>query len=322
MNAVEEAGHAAIAAAVDRCARPVIFIEMTRQFGDVLHSTLVVRHLRSTRPDVDVLWGIGNRYADDFSSFTPEHLGPHQIIALPELPEFPNDGPYRVAWVQEAAKLDGVERAFGCGVHPWGWKCGSIVTAVLDNAGIGELAVPRRPWMPIPAEDHEWGRRFVLDHDIAQRFIAFEYVSYSLGVSKEAWFAELARLLPIRCVSLAGAKDPLVPGTIDGRGTTYRQAKELIRRSSCFVGSGSGLSVLASSNGCDAPMIELIDPPLSAVGCGYRPASPKNLCLPTSSPASCAKTIMDLISSTSPASPPIKRPTMRELALKRLRRKS
>lgn len=271
----EAVGHAVIEQAVG--SGPAILIEMTRQFGDVLHSTLVVRHYRATQKE-KVVWAISEAYADAFSNFVPDVLGPHAIARLPELPPFPDDAPARIAWVRLAAQIPGV-RAIGCGVHPWGWKRGDIVSAILENAGISTLCVPRRPWIPLDAGDIAWADDFVQRNRLANGFLALEYRSLSLGSRDPQWFAALARRLPLPIVTLGARTDPYVANTIDGRGTTFRQAKALITRSSCFVGCGSGLSVLATSDGCEQPMVEFIDPSLSAVGIGYRSQSARHAVL-------------------------------------------
>ncbi len=274
---VEEHGHRVIAQAVASCAPPVVVIEMLRQFGDVLHSTLVVRHLRRTRPGVSIVWAIHHRYADEFGAFDLKELGPHAIARLPDAPEFPKDGPLRVAWVNRAKTLPGVVQAFGCGVHPWGWKAGHILDAVLLNAGISApLSVPRRPWLPLTAEDAQWAETFTQAHGL-KKFVALEYNSYSLEVSPLSWFADLVKQIDLPVVSFAGKNEPLLAGTVDGRGTSFRHTKMLISRASCFVGVGSGLSVLAASHGCEQPVVELAPQQLSMAHLGYRRNRYQNL---------------------------------------------
>lgn len=309
----EELGHQAIAQAIGT--EPAILIEMTRQFGDVLHSTLAVRHYRATQ-QTRVVWAISDAYADAFSNFVPEVLGPHAIARLPALPAFPGDAPARIAWVSRAAQMPGV-RAIGCGVHPWGWKRGDIVSAILENAKIANLAVPRRPWIPLDLGDIAWADDFVQRNGLQGGFFALEYTSHSLGSRDPGWFADLARRLPLPTVSLGAASDPHVPSTIDGRGTTFRQAKALITRASCFVGCGSGLSVMATSDGCEQPMVEFCDPALAATGIGYRQRSGRNAVLSWTSPDA-VSVIRGMLASHRPPRPS-RRPDPR---LARFRRKA
>lgn len=267
MNGSLQKGHDAISAALSS-SRPCIVIEMTRQLGDILHSTLVVRHYRKTRPDAWVVWAIGERYVDSFQGFLPELFGPHAIAALPELPPFPDDGPYRVAWVKHASSQGAT--ALGCGVHPWGWKSGNIVDAVLQNAGIAKLEVERRPFLPISPEHEKWATWFIQKHCLGAGYVTLEHRSYSLAVQEPAWYERLVSTIRLPVISLGAESEAPIAGTINGHGTTFRHAKALIARSRCFVGCGSGLSVIAASNGCVQPMFEITEPALSAGAIGYR----------------------------------------------------
>lgn len=271
MNQVEQAGHDAIAQAVESVGGRAIVIEQHRNFGDVLHSTVVVRQFRLACPDQHVVWAIDEKYADTFSTFNEAQLGPHAIARLPALPPFPDDGPYRIRWVHQAKQLPGVDQAFGCGVHPWGWRGGSIVDGILANAGIVNLIVPRRPWLPLLPEDIDAAQRFIVGHGLEGGFVAIEYNSYSLKLPDPSWYSQVVRLLNMPAVALAGPKDPELSGARDGRTLSFRQAKALLRVASCFLGSGSGLGVLAASNGCEQPVVELVNPKLGMPALGYRP---------------------------------------------------
>jgi hypothetical protein len=255
---------------------------------------MVVRHVRSTC-SASVVWAIDSMYIDTFKSFTVAELGPHAIAGLPALPEWPHDGVYRIAWVNEAKKLANVQRAFGCGVHPWGWRRGNIVDAVLDNAGIQQLAVPRRPWLPVEVADVQWGDEFLRQHQlVAGRYAVLEYVSHSLKRKPAEWFIDLVKHLRLPTISLAASGDPLLPGTIDGRGTSFQQAKALIAKSKVFIGCGSGLSVLAATHGCEQAVVEVVDASLSMVGIGYRRSGDRHKCL---LPNSLPKAVADVVNS-------------------------
>ncbi len=218
---------------------------------------------------MSVVWAINEKFVSAFEAFNPRRLGPHAVAPLPDLPAFPKDGLTRVSWVRKAKTLPGIRRAFGCGVHPWGWKRGNIVTAILENAGISKLAVQRRPWLPLTKEDLKWADAFVQTHGL-KRFVTLEYNSYSLATPSLSWFANLVKHLPIRVVSIGASGDPALAGTVDARGTSFRQAKALISRSACFIGIGSGLSVVAATHGCEQPVVEMTSPQLSMVHIGYR----------------------------------------------------
>lgn len=299
MSNPEQAGHTAIAEAVTRVGTPAIVVEMHRQFGDVLHSTLVVRHLRVTSA-AKVVWAICERYVDAFRYFVVTQHGPHAVAALPELPKFPEDGPTRVAWVRRAQEIPGVQ-AIGCGVHPWGWRHGNIVDAVLNNAGIKALAVPRRPWLPLAHNDLVFADRLISSRALHAGFVALEYTSYSLATNNLAWYTDLIQRLRFPVIALAGANEPLPEGAIDGRGTTFRQAKALIMRASCFVGCGSGLSIVAASNHCEQPVVELVTPALSMPEIGYRSADHHYRNMHGASASEVARAVQQLISRLRPA---------------------
>lgn len=297
MDDLEKLGHDRIEQAVAACkGNSVMVIEMLRQFGDILHSTVVVRHYRKTT-NHHIVWAIDERFVPVFADFTPQELGPHAIAALPQLPAYPTDGPYRIAWVEAAKKLPGVASAFGCGVHPWGWERGDIVSAVFNNAGISSLAVPRRPWVPVSVEDVQWAREFVSRQGIS-RHVALEYVSYSLGSRPLSWYQEFVKRVHVPVLALGSKSDPHLPGAVDARGTTFQQAKALIAHAKVFVGCGSGLSVLAAANGCEQPTIELIDQPLSMTGIGYRRLGDRHWCMPAKSPKGVADQVNKILTRT------------------------
>lgn len=267
------AGLDAIRSAVARSDRPSIVIEMTRQLGDILHSTVVVRQFRVNHPTHHIVMAIGSCHASTFSTFTPDALGPHSFAQLPDLPAYPQDGPYRVHWVRETNKLQNV-RAFGCGVHPWGWPGGSITDAILLNAGLDRLTIERRPCLPLSLEDETFATSFIAKNGLGNGFIALEYHSVTIQPRPTQWFVELIRHIRLPVVSLAHPDAQHVTGTVDGRSTTFRQAKALIARSQCFIGAGSGLSVVAASLGCTQPIVELVTPNLSIPAIGYASGAP------------------------------------------------
>ena len=280
MDDIERRGHDIISAAVARVGSPVVLVEMLRQFGDVLHSTIVVRHIRKSEPNVKVVWAIMEPYADSFSPFMASALGPHEIAALPVTEPHPFDRDYRKAWVHRAKLLDGVIRAFGCGVGTWGWKCGSIVDAVLHNAGVGELAVARRPWLPLNESDSLYGNEFINEHGLAAGFVTVELAGYSVEIKEltRSWFDELVDAIEMPVVALGLTRDARLPrGAVDGRDITFRQSKALIQMSKCFIGRGSGLSVVAATTGCEQPVVEVVGDSISMVGIGYRKAGDRHV---------------------------------------------
>lgn len=294
MDPALQAGHDAIAAAVESLQPPVVVVEMHRQFGDILHATIVVRHLRSALPEHSFVFAICEQYGETLSGFDAGALGPHAYALLPRLPAYPHDAHHRIAWVVRARELPGVVRAFGCGVHPWGSGAGSIVDSVLRNGGISELAVPRRPCLPIRVEDVESARAFLRAHGI-ERYVALEYRSFSHDPLPVAWYAAFVRQLRLPVVALAHADAPALPGTIDARATSLRQAKSIIADSTCFVGCGSGLSVLAAAIGCESRVVENCDPAMCLPAIGYRKPGDRHALCQTRSPAELANAVHRII---------------------------
>jgi hypothetical protein len=256
-------GHAAIADAVAKCKPPVVVIEMLRMFGDVLHSTLVVQHYRKVSR-ASIVWAISEKYVETFAPWVaPE--GPDAIAGLPDGPPFPKDGPLRVAWVRRAAELPGVKRVIGCGVHPWGWQSGTIIEGILHNAGIDHLSVPRRPFCPLTPEDVAWADNSIAMHDLSE-FTTLEFESTSLAGLSVQDCTKLFRRVGMPVVALGGPTAAIPQGALDGR-STFRQAKALIERSSCFIGISAGLTQLAATT--EVPIAEYGPYNLSLQSLGY-----------------------------------------------------
>lgn len=253
-----------------------------------MHSTVIIRHYRKVRPDCVIIFGVSERFAPDFATLKSLPDGPHIIVGLPHGPAFPDDGPIRVAWTRYAATLPNVVKVLTPSVHPYGWAQvashnrlgtrmgGSLVDAIFHNAGIKDkdLAVPRRPVLPVDIADYAWSDQFQAKHNLIGKFVTMEYISYSMPGHDLNWYADVVRQIRYPVVALAGLGDPLLPGAIDARGCTYRQAKVLIMRSKCFVGCASGNGLLASSEGCETPMVEVVEPHISHKACGYMNSRP------------------------------------------------
>jgi hypothetical protein len=146
---------------------------------------------------------------------------------------------------------------------------GSIADAIFHNAEITDLAVPRRPILPVDITDYAWADQFQSRHNLTGPFVTMEYISYSLKPHDTPWYSQLATFIKCPVLALGGKEDAALPGAIDARGCTYRQAKVLIMRSKCFVGCASGYGFLAASEGCETPMVEIVEPHISYKACGY-----------------------------------------------------
>lgn len=253
--------------------RPIFVLEMLRMFGDICHSTIVLRHYRKTCPDAIIVWCISERYISEFEtlkSLLPTD-GPHVIVGLPHGPQYPYDGPLRVAWTKFAATLPGVAKVITPAVHPYGWKSGNLADAIFQNAGITKLAVPCRPVLPLDITDYIWADKFMGQHNLLGPYVTMEYISYSLKVHDLSWYAKLIPLIKHPVVIFGGKNEPIpqCANIIDARGCTYRQAKVLIIRSKCFVGCASGNGLLTVSEGCETGMVEIVEPHISFKALGF-----------------------------------------------------
>ena len=259
----------AIAQARAQYGRNVIFVEHLRNFGDCMHSTIVIRHYRKTIPDCTIVFGISEKYVSEFETLKSLPDGPHIIVGLPHGPQFPDDGPLRVAWTRYTATLPGVYKVVTPSVHPYGWRCGSMSEAIFHNADIKKLEVPRRPVLPIDIADYAWADSYMRHFQLTGNYVTMEYLSYSLKPHSLEWYTDLVKRIKCPVVGLAGKNEPLVAGMVDARGCTYRQAKVLIMRSKCFVGCASGNGLLTVSEGCETPMVEIVEPHISYRALGY-----------------------------------------------------
>ena len=160
--------------AIDIAARQggldAIYIQHLRNFGDVLHSSMVVRHYRAAFPKKRIIWGISENYVEHFKPFSQKL--DVMIFGLPHAGE-PGD---RVRWANHAkTKFKTVITPSVC---PFGWKiAGNIVDNVLYNAGIKNLVVPRCPFFPHTPADEAWANEFLSGHEVPRQFVTLEYKS-------------------------------------------------------------------------------------------------------------------------------------------------
>jgi len=242
-----------------------IYVQHLKNFGDVLHSSMVVRHLRKAHPDKPIVWCISERYADQFEPFSNKLNV--KIVGMPHEGS-PED---RARWARHAKTK--FSRVVTPSVCPFGWTiAGDIVDNVLHNAGIKKLLVPRRPFFPHTNKDNEWAGSFLKGNGIQNEpFVALEYNSYTLSKPphNSTWSTEkynqMLAYIKYKVVFLGGEADPALKRGVDGRGTTWRQAKAIIARAKLFVGCGSGLSVMACCEDINTRMIEFnVGPSLRA----------------------------------------------------------
>ena len=236
----------------------IIFIEGLRNFGDTLHSSLVVRHYRKIYPNHLILWGISERYYKEFDNYA-------QLIGVVVFPLPHNVDPDdRRKWKKHCDNLKLFKSIFPlCAVTGWNIG-GNIVDNVLHNAGIKKLSVPRKPFFPHGIEDYQWCDNFIINNNLkGKKFIALEYNSYTLSQPphNNLWsvdkYNNLLKNIQFPVINIGSERDRELNCGIDARGCTWKQAKVLIERSACMIGCGSGLSVLASCDGMKTKVFEL-----------------------------------------------------------------
>lgn len=235
-----------------------IFIEGLKNFGDVLHSSVVVRHYKNTFPDYMVVWGVSERYYEQFDEFA-EIIG---VVVVP-LPHeaTPED---RQNWKKEFNKFGFFKSLFPLCAVSGHDRPGNIVDNVLYNADISSLVVPRKPFFPHSQSDYVWHDNFSTKYGLkGKKYVVLEYNSYTLSKPPHniTWDNDKYNILVKNInypVVFTGHKDdlPLNSG-VDARGITFRQAKIMIERGGCVVGCGSGISVLSCCEGLNTYVFEI-----------------------------------------------------------------
>lgn len=238
--------------------KETIFIEGLRNFGDTLHSSVVVRHYRRQYPNHLILWGVTEKYFKQFK-IAADMMG----VVVFNLPHDVNNED-RQNWKKYVENLGLFKTIFPlCAVS--GWTIGgSIVDNVLHNAGIKKLSVPKKPFFPHSGEDYAWHDRFCAKYGLkGRKYAVLEYNSYTLSKPPHncTWsidkYNDLLKLIDYPVVFTGSSDDPSLDSGIDARGCTWAQAKVMIERAGCLIGCGSGLSVLACSEGVNTYVIEI-----------------------------------------------------------------
>lgn len=247
--------------------KKTILIEGLRNFGDTLHSSVVVRHYRKTYPNHNIIWGITEKYWEQFNEYA-------QVVGVVVFPLPHAEPEHRQKWKKHCDNLNLFKSIFPlCAVSGWN-VAGNIVDNVLHNAGITKLAVPRRPFFPHGIQDYQWHDQFIIKNGLkGTKYVLLEYNSFTLSKPPHecVWpiekYNELVKLIKVPVIYTAHKEAPPLDGGIDARGCTWKQAKVLIERAGCMIGCGSGLSVLAACEGLNKYVVEInIGPPLALKG--------------------------------------------------------
>lgn len=250
---------------------PVWYVQTLKMFGDTLHGSVVVAHYNRIKPNnVKLVWGLSERYIGEYKEF----LHCNAKVGLPH--QLENEG--RVRLMKRIEALPNVQKAIKPPVGIWGWNgTGSIADNIFHNAGIQRLHVERKPILPVGIEDYAWAdtkmRQFKL---VGKKYGVLEYNSYTLrepphcSTKSTEWYNEMLSHVQFPIVYTGGPDDAKLAYGKDLRGCTFRQAKVMIMRSRLMIGCGSGLTMVAASNGVDTPIMEVgVGDAISMNGCRY-----------------------------------------------------
>ena len=126
--------------------------------------------------------------------------------------------------------------------------------------------------------DREWAATFAHRHGLNKtNSVGFEYISYS---HQPIWqvkdFKQLRNILNkhgIKCISFAGRGEPLVKGTLDARGLSWRKTVALMNHLGAFCGIGSGMTMVAAAAEKQPKILELaVSASITMKRCGYAPS--------------------------------------------------
>jgi hypothetical protein len=271
---------------------PVWYVQTLKMLGDTLHGSIVVAHYNSVKPPgITLVWGLSERYINEYREFLI-----CRKIALPH--NLSNQ--QRVELARSVENLPNVKKVIRPLVGIWGWNIGgSIADNVFYNAGIKKLGVPRKPIMPVGIEDYAWSDEILRRHKlVGRRYGVLEYNSYSLSgpphnaIQPASWYNKMLSQVQHPIVYTGGLNDPPLEYGVDLRGCGFRHAKVMIMRSRLMVGCGSGLTMVACSDGVNVPLIELgIGKTISMTGCGYG----KSTIIRNDNPTKIANTINNIL---------------------------
>ncbi|MEM3097478.1 MAG: hypothetical protein QXU32_01995 [Nitrososphaerales archaeon] len=255
---------------------PRILIKIARNLGDSLHGQVIMRHYRKLYPDASIVFLTEQHYhgAHEYNTdidkifLLPNRLLPQTRLAL---------------WnpIKSNKNILGIIPAINPfrSVHKENdWCTNNILDQYLHNAGIkGEPLGGRNLEIIIDDNDRAFAAKALSGFD-RNKLIAFEYVSYSTppawNIAQYTQFVRLANKRGYMCVSLASIHEPYIHGSIDMRGTTWRQAVALISMCGTFVGCASGMTMLACGSRPQPRMFEIDVPENVTVnGCGYGTAT-------------------------------------------------
>lgn len=250
-----------------------ILIKLTKNLGDSLHVTPIARHYKKVYPNCKIAFVVGNAYFNvheynkDFDMVMPidSNITGQNRIRL---------GNYMMK------EINGIDKVLCPSIHPFGevwpshtWSYPQISHQYFHNGGVrppGEIKGGGKLHAPITEDDKSFAKNFIN----GQKCIALEYHSYSHPVGwridKFKKFSDLAKKLGYHCISLAGKKEGIIPGTVDGRGMPWRRTIAILSFCDYLIGVGSGITMLACCAPRQPKIIEIgVSEAILMNRCGY-----------------------------------------------------
>jgi hypothetical protein len=251
---------------------PKILIEIYGNFGDSTNSTAIIKHYKLKYPNSKAVFLTKNNYLNayelnkDFDKIfgLPNGLNPQERIKIGqyivnnfndiEFKLCPSVFPYSEVWKS----------------HIWSYPV--ISHQFFSNAKINlsEMLGDKKLNIPVSEDDNKFASDFINN----RKCIALEYTSYSLtpfwSINDFIVFSSIMKNNGFSLISFAGSNEGIIPGTIDGRGMTWRRTAAIISKCRYMVGIGSGITMLATAARPTPAIIELgVSDSISMTACGY-----------------------------------------------------
>lgn len=256
--------------------RYTILVEQNRNMGDTLHLTPIIRHFRNEHPNAVIAFVVAQPYAN------AHEFNPH-IDALFLVPKL--EPTYRIQLRRKIIEWKEIKTICAPSIFPYGavwkslsWSHANIADQYFHNAGIKQLNGGRKLVVEVTPEDVQFAKSFISKHKLnPKRTVALEYNSYS---ARPKWnYAQFSSFVGqlkgsgIKCISIAGKGEKQIAGSIPAMGITWRQSVALLNEIGGFVGSGSGITMLAAAAKNPPEIFEVAIPDsVSMKGCQYAPS--------------------------------------------------
>jgi ADP-heptose:LPS heptosyltransferase len=251
---------------------PKVLMKIYGNLGDSTNATAIAKHYKLKYPNCVIAFVTKNLYLNayelnkDFDAIfgLPIGLNPQERIKNGEyITNNFNDVDFR---------LCPAVFPFGEVWNTHAWSLPAISHQFFSNAKIivSEMLGDRKLNIPVSDEDLKFANEFIKN----KRCIGIEYVSYShTPFWKYTDFINFVKLMKnngIESITFAGTNEGLIPGTMDGRGMSWRRTVATLSKCKYMIGIGSGITMLATAARPTPAIIELgVSSSISMTSCGY-----------------------------------------------------